>query len=121
MGIRSLYLGLVDEGGMLRNTRRLATGSLPRAASATGDAEWDPEENMRWAARVLGALRDYFQEAADLAAVVSKHQYTPDAVWRVEISPVGGEVRLLVRALGSDERRRIVPKAVLKALEKGYS
>ncbi|KAJ7937063.1 hypothetical protein B0H13DRAFT_2302803 [Mycena leptocephala] len=121
MGIRSLYLGLVDEGGMLRNTRRLATGSLPRAASATGDAEWDPEENMRWAARVLAALRDYFQEAADLAAVVSKHQYTPDAVWRVEISPVGGEVRLLVRALGSDECRRIVPKAVLKALEKGYS
>ncbi|KAJ6520959.1 hypothetical protein B0H19DRAFT_84376 [Mycena capillaripes] len=74
MGIRSLYLGLVDEGGVLRHTRRLATNSLPTAvAKGDGNAPWDPEEDMRWAARVLVALRDYCQEAADLAAVVSKH------------------------------------------------
>ncbi|KAJ7789154.1 hypothetical protein B0H14DRAFT_248286 [Mycena olivaceomarginata] len=62
MGVRSLFLGLIDEAGVLRRTRRLATRKLPRAARAgDGEAQWDPEVDMRWAARVLGALRDFFQ------------------------------------------------------------
>ncbi|KAJ7652161.1 hypothetical protein DFH06DRAFT_1331367 [Mycena polygramma] len=120
MGVPSLHLGLIDEGGVLRNTRRLAMCKPPAMEAATDGVPWDPEENIGWAARVLNALRDYLQEAADLEEVVSKGGRAPQAVWRVEISPVGGEVRLLVRALNKGEsyRTKFVPEAVLKAFEK---
>ncbi|KAJ7682497.1 hypothetical protein DFH06DRAFT_1464201 [Mycena polygramma] len=119
MGVLSLHLGLIDEGGVLRKTRRLAM-HVPPVEAAKDGVPWDPEENMGWAARVLNALRDYLQEAADLEEVVSKGGRAPQAVWRVEISPVGGEVRLLVRALNKGEsyRTKFVPEAVLKAFEK---
>ncbi|KAJ7461980.1 hypothetical protein FB451DRAFT_476318 [Mycena latifolia] len=125
MGIRSLYLGLIDEAGVLRNTRRLATGSLPKAAAVRG-VSWDPEENIYWGFRVLTALRDFCQEAADLHSVATK-QYTARAVWRVEISPIAGETRVLVRKLSTDERTvlqigryGLIPDAVIKAYDKGY-
>ncbi|KAJ7682044.1 hypothetical protein DFH06DRAFT_286065 [Mycena polygramma] len=100
--------------------RRLAMSTPPAMEAATDGVPWAPEENIGWAARVLNALRDYLQEAADLEEVVSKGGRAPQAVWRVEISPVGGEVRLLVRALykGESYRMRFVPEAVLKAFEK---
>ncbi|KAJ6490297.1 hypothetical protein C8R47DRAFT_1215160 [Mycena vitilis] len=118
MGVLSLRLGLVDEGGVLRKTRHLAMHVPPEAGK--DGVPWDPEENMGWAARVLNALRDYLQEASDLEEVASKGGRAPQAVWRVEISPVGGEVRILVRALNKGEsyRTKFVPEAVLKVFEK---
>ncbi|KAJ7265395.1 hypothetical protein B0H12DRAFT_196879 [Mycena haematopus] len=122
MGVRSLFLGLVDEVGVLQHTRRLATRALPQEVSAEDGAQWDPEKDMSWAARVLSALRDYCQEAADLAEIANTRWDLRNAVWRMEISPVGGEVRVLVRELSREERRgkRLVPMAVLNAFKKGY-
>lgn len=120
MGIRSLYLGLIDEQGVLRDTRPLTTDSLPEAAARGGP--WDPEDNFHWAFRALTALRDYCQEATDLYSF-SRRRSTASPVWRVEISPVGGETRLLVRELAADERRALdglVPHSVIKAYEAGY-
>ncbi|KAJ7770970.1 hypothetical protein DFH07DRAFT_953595 [Mycena maculata] len=122
MGIRSLYLGLIDEAGVLRSTRQLATRSLPGAAAAKAGAAWDPEENLRWAFRVLTALRDYCQEATDRLAVMAPSATRP--VWRVEISPLDGETRVLVRELAMGERgrlqmstSRLVPTPVINAYE----
>ncbi|KAF8125234.1 hypothetical protein K438DRAFT_1016627 [Mycena galopus ATCC 62051] len=123
MGVPSLFLGLVDEAGVLRGTHRIETQAIPRAsADADGGKQWDPEENMRWAARVLATLRDYCQEAADLAEVANTRWALQRALWRVEISPVGGEVRVLVRELTREERRGVtlVPTAVLEAFKKSY-
>ncbi|KAK7062303.1 hypothetical protein R3P38DRAFT_693587 [Favolaschia claudopus] len=119
MGIRSLFLGVVDEDGVLRHCRNLATRVLPRAAAVDG-VQWDPEENMRWAGRVLGALRDYCQEAADLAEVANKRWSPKTALWRVEIRPLGEELRVLVRPLTTKERRGkvLVPRAVLEAFRR---
>ncbi|KAJ7094363.1 hypothetical protein C8R44DRAFT_384697 [Mycena epipterygia] len=126
MGIRSLYLGLIDEAGVLQDTSPLAMDSLPEAAAARG-APWDPEDNFHWAFRALIALRDYCQEATDLYSI-SRRKSTARPVWRIEISPVGSETRLLVRELAADERSALgpgkrdglVPHSVIKAYEAGY-
>jgi hypothetical protein len=146
MGIPSLYLGIVDEAGVLQSARALATRSLPRFAAEAGVPQddfswvklgsaratpWDPQDAFTWAFRVLAALRDYCQEAADLHGVRAtprSRRNAPDsarAVWRVEIMPVGEETRVLVRELRpeSDElpegggRYGIVPNSVVKAFE----
>ncbi|KAJ7625614.1 hypothetical protein FB45DRAFT_69585 [Roridomyces roridus] len=103
MGIPWLYLGLIDEVGILRQTRQLVTGLLPKAA---GNA-WDPADNIHWAFRVLTALRDYCQEAADVCEVVTPSR-AHRGLWRVEIVPsVDGEIRVLVRELPE----RLAPSA----------
>ncbi|KAJ7098607.1 hypothetical protein B0H15DRAFT_583479 [Mycena belliarum] len=127
MGIRALYLGLIDEAGVLRNTRRLATRSLPKAAAARG-GPWDPEDNIHWAFRVLTTLRDFCQEANDRHVLATKRR-TDRRVWRVDISPIAGETRVLVRDLPVDERRAlqpgqphgIVPDSVIKVFDRGYA
>ncbi|KAF7335273.1 hypothetical protein MSAN_02338000 [Mycena sanguinolenta] len=120
MGVRSLFLGLVDEAGVLQYTRRLATRALPLEVG--GGTQWDPETDLSWAARVLGAVRDYCQEAADLAEVTETRWELQNKVWRMEISPVGGEMRVLVRELSREERRgrSLVPRAVLKAFKMAF-
>ncbi|KAJ7506647.1 hypothetical protein B0H11DRAFT_238463 [Mycena galericulata] len=119
MGIRSLYLGLIDETGFLRFSRQLATRHLPEAAGSAAGAPWDPEENIHWAFRVLTALRDFCQEEADMYAVVAP-QRAARAVWRVEVSPLDKETRVLVRELKPGKRDRLVPVPVIKAYEQGY-
>jgi hypothetical protein len=105
MGIQAMFLGLIDEGGVLRYTRPLTTDSLPKEAAVRG-SPWDPADNIHWAFRVLTALRDYCQEATDVHPVARRPDKRPP-VWRVEISPMGGVTRLLIRALSVDERDAI--------------
>ncbi|KAJ6615561.1 hypothetical protein B0H10DRAFT_54287 [Mycena sp. CBHHK59/15] len=180
MGVQSLRLGLVDAAGVLRSVRRLKTRELPRLAAprvpnqeregdstaAERDPEqergttqesqaWDPADGIDWAFRVLAALRDYCQEAADVqtytrsathphsnprpdspspahsnlsrtspppsSARPSPHASKPrtrDPVWRVEVRPLAGETRVLVRRL--DGVRGLVPPAVARAYAVGY-
>ncbi|KAJ7681221.1 hypothetical protein B0H17DRAFT_70310 [Mycena rosella] len=128
MGIKALYLGLVDEAGVLRDTRHLARFRLPMDAVAAGGRPWDPAENIHWAFRVLTALRDYCQEATDLHSAMTR-QRRSHVVWRVEISPFdgaaphGGGVRVLVRKLTQTEElplSGLVPDPVIKAYTDGY-
>ncbi|KAJ7181608.1 hypothetical protein C8R43DRAFT_1116966 [Mycena crocata] len=122
MGVGSLYLGIIDEAGILRNARLLRTHALPKAV-----APWDPEDHIDWAFRALTELRDYFQEAADLDSMRTRRiMDVKRSVWRVEIKPVDGEVRLVVRKLNAAQRRGLradayglVPDSVIKAYEEG--
>ncbi|KAJ7784144.1 hypothetical protein B0H16DRAFT_1446406 [Mycena metata] len=145
LGIRQLYLGLIDESGVVRRTRFIPTASLPAAVAAAAagrmpfedlalDATsasmtntpiepWDPSPNVRWAFRVLTALRDFFQEAADLASIIQKDLlHANPGVWRVEVCPEGNGLsgmKVVATKVQTQPATGIVPARVRKALEKG--
>ncbi|KAJ7034138.1 hypothetical protein C8F04DRAFT_1260140 [Mycena alexandri] len=145
LGIHQLYLGLLDESGVLHSTRSIPTDSLPAAVAAAAAGRmpwedpafgttspsltntpvqpWDPSPNVRWAFRVLTALRDFCQEGADLASIIQKDLlHARTGVWRVEVCPEGNGLsgmRVMATKVQTQYATGIVPTRVRKALERG--